>query len=189
MSELHFRHQERKDCLFGSPRCDQKWYCRQKLCTKSGGGKNNKKSQLFHQLNISAASLSPSPPLPLHTSRGKQKKKTEQRSNFKCNSAATPINLNFTPQTHNCVHPAGRGGLCGCITWKFKMLCWLCTIWSFCSVGLWCAAALGDLYQMLFLGWPFSFQANTVQLRLSGSQKLLYERFKRLKIGWRESGE
>ena len=122
MSELLFRHRERKDCLLVNPCWDLKWYCRQKVCREAGAGKNNKKNQLFHHLNVAAAARSPTPTPHLRSSR---KKTAEQRSNFKCNSATTPINLNFIPRRLNRVRPAGRGGPRGGITWKSKMLCWL----------------------------------------------------------------
>lgn len=95
-----------KDCLFGNPYWDQKWYCRQKLCTKSRVGRKKQKeptSPSPKHLCSLAFNITTPPPY----QQGKKKKKSEQWSNFKCNSATTPINLNFIPQ-RRCILQAGK---------------------------------------------------------------------------------
>lgn len=123
---------------------------------------------------------------PLPHRRGKIKKKREQRSNFKCNSATTPIK--FIPQRHSCVHPAGGARLCvhTRITSNFKMLCWLCTMWSFLfSRFVLCYGFWWPLLDSFFFCKGDLLFSRQTQFNRS-SQKLLYEQFKRLTTDWRD---
>lgn len=158
---------EKRLPFFARPRCDQKWCCRQKLCTKSGGGKNNKKNQLLHQLNNSASSLSPSPALLLHTSRGKWATKRENRTKKQfqtsfCNNTNKP--QLYSSETRLCASCRQTlwldySGVQNVVLTLHNMN--LLFSWSVECCCFWCP--LSDA----FLGWPFSFQANTVQLQRS----------------------
>lgn len=104
MYELLFRHCESKDCLFGNPYWDLKWYCRQKLCRKSGGVKNNKKNQLpspKHLCSLTFTIITTPPPF--------QQKKKQNKEAISNNTNKPQL---YSPKTQLCASCRRRKTVC-----------------------------------------------------------------------------